>query len=182
MSKKVIKMRLETNSINSAIKELQAYKNSLPGKCEKFIRTLAEYGIQVAQENKGKYGTYITFSVSTDPDEYSCSGVFLASESGKVVSSWLTADGVKSVDVSPLLMAEFGSGWMASNPMNVSGVGQGTFPGQTHAFDEDGWYWTDTDGNRHHSKGFKPTMPVYKAAMEMRERIVQAAKEAFSDG
>ena len=79
-------------------------------------------------------------------------------------------------------MAEFGSGHLAEVLFDIAGVGQGTFPGQTHAFD-DVWHWKewrdDHTGEWHHSKGFRPTHPMYQAEMDMIKEVVNIAKEVY---
>ena len=142
MSKKVLKANIfSPSSIQELQKQLGNYKESLNDKCEQFVRELAESGISVAKQNVGSYGKYITFSVKAEQNQNGCKGVLVASNTGIIKSEWRTQDGVKTADVSPLLMAEFGSGMKAENPMNVPGVGQGTFPGGTHGNDPSGWWW-----------------------------------------
>lgn len=180
MAKKVIKISpLSVSEIRKAQKDLEQYKKDLVSKCQEFVRRLAESGIEVAEHNTGNFGHYIVFSVKTEPNRDGCKGVLLATETGKIVSQWKTSDGIKSADVSPLLMVEFGSGWRAENPMNVPGVGQGTFPDQTHAFDKEGWYWTDLNGELHHSYGIAPQTPMYKASLEMQNQIIKIAQDVF---
>ena len=76
-------------------------------------------------------------------------------------------------------MTEFGSGWGAENPMKIPGVGQGTFPGQTHAFDKEGWYWLDENDNLNYSRGITAKMPMYKASIRIQEIAIKKAKEIF---
>lgn len=181
MAKKIFKAdALSASSIRKLQAELSEYKNNLIKKCEVFVKRLAEAGIDVAKGNTGKFGHYIVFSIKTDPKQDGCNGILLATETGKIVNKWKTKDGDKSADVSPLLMIEFGSGQKAYNPLNVPGVGQGTFPDQTHAFDPSGWYWIDLNGNLQHSRGITPKSPMYKASMEMQDAIIKIAKEVFS--
>ena len=118
--------------------------------------------------------------MQTNPYKDGCKVIMLASENGKIISSWKTKDGIKTAEVSPLLMAEFGSGRGAENPMKVEGVGQGTFPNQTHAFDMEGWYWIDLEGNLNHSYGITAKMPMYKARNIIIEKVTTIAKEVFS--
>lgn len=180
MAKKTFKVDvLSPSSIRQLQADLEKYKTELTAKCETFVKRLAEVGISVAKNNAGKLGHYIVFSVRTDPKKDGCSGILLATETGKIVNKWRTKDGIKSADVSPLLMTEFGSGWKAENPLNVPGVGQGTFPDQSHAFDPDGWHWQELDGTWKHSKGISPEMPMFKASMEMQNAIFKTAKEVF---
>lgn len=99
-------------------------------------------------------------------------------DSSKIVSEWQTLDGVKSAEVSPCLMIEFGSGLKAENPASVPGVGTGTFPGQTHA-EQGTWSYMDLDGNWHTSSGVTPRMPIYYAGKELREKVLAIARDVF---
>lgn len=177
--KKRLKATLSVNSINSLIKELEVYKSDLDRKCELFIQKLAENSISVAKSNVGNFGKYITFSVKTEPNKTGCRGILLATNTGIIKSEWKTLEGAKSADVSPLLMVEFGSGIRAENPMDVSGVGTGTFPGSTHGTDPSGWWWMDLEGIWHHSYGVTPKAPMYHATMEMHQKVVTIAKGVF---
>lgn len=179
MSKKIEINPLSVRSIMNAQNELRKYRDSLEIKCEKFIRRLAETGISVAKVNTGNFGKYITFSVNTEKISDGCKAVLVATNSGIIHSEWRTKEGVKSADVSPLLMCEFGSGLKAKNPMNVPGVGTGTFPGSTHSSDPEGWWYMDLDGVWHHSNGISPKMPMYKASLEISKNVYRIAKEVF---
>lgn len=179
MSKKVFKSDMSAKGIDNLIRELQKHKDDLSNKCKKLVSMLAEEGITVGKQNVGGFGKYITFSMKTNPIKDGCKAIMLASENGKIISSWKTKDGIKTADVSPLLMAEFGSGFGAENPMKIEGVGQGSFPNQTHAFDKEGWYWIDLEGNLNHSYGIKAKLPMYNASLRMREIITKTAKEVF---
>jgi len=191
MSKRIT-FTLSQKSIQQAMKELKAYRDSLPVKCETFVSRLAEIGISAARANVNpEYGNYITFHSEIDsPSKYGCKGLLIATQTGLVRRQWRTignATGIETADVSPLLMAEFGSGARASDASgqkNASwaaevGAGRGTFPGQEHAFDEGGWYWMDLDGEWHHSSGETPTMPMWNAYDQMFQSIANIAKEVF---
>ena len=179
MGKHKITMNLSEESVRNAIKDLNQYKSDVLRKTQEYVSRLSELGIQTSKNNVGNFVRYITFSKELEPNKYGCKAIVLATQTGTIVSKWQTKDGIKSADVSPLLMAEFGSRHRAENPMNVPGVGQGTFPDQTHAFDEDGWYWRDLDGELHHSKGVTPSMPMYKAFVEMELSAIRIAREVF---
>lgn len=162
-----IDVSLTEKSIQDAIDKLERYKDRLQDKCIAFVGELASNGIAVARANTGNFGHYITFSYEIKDTTDGCTAIVLATETGQIQSTWQTADGLKTVDVSPLLMAEYGSGWKAKPHFNDTRGGQGTFPGQTHAFDSEGWYWRDESGELHHSYGITPTMPMYHAFVEM---------------
>lgn len=174
-----ITMNLSEESVRSAIKELNQYKSDVLRKTQEYVYRLSEIGIQTSKSNVGNFGRYIVFSKELEPNKYGCKGILLATQTGSIVSKWQTKDGVKTADVSPLLMAEFGSGYKAQNPMNVPNVGQGTFPGQSNAFDKDGWYWIDMNGELQHSYGVTPSMPMYKAFLEMEINAIRIAREVF---
>lgn len=139
----------------------------------------------VAQEHTGEYKEYISFSKSIDNEKFGAVAVFYA-HSGTIKRKWLTKDGEKEADISPLLMAEFGSGHMASDAAGLPnaeiakslGMGQGTFPDQTHAFEPE-WYWMDLDEQWHSSSGETPTMPMFNAAIAIENEVFAIAKEVF---
>ena len=180
MAKRVFKTDLSVKGIEQLKRDLLNYKEvTLKNLLLRYVTELAKEGVVVGQQNVGGFGKYITFSIQTDVTKDGCRALMLASETGKIISSWQTADGIKTAEVSPLLMAEFGSGWGAENPMNVPGVGQGTFPGQSHSFDKEGWYWMDLDGNWNYSKGITAKMPMYKASQHIQAIAKRKAREVF---
>lgn len=105
-----IDVSLTEKSIQDAIDKLERYKDSLQDKCIAFVEELASNGIDVARANTGNFGHYITFSYEIKDTTDGCTAIVLATETGRIQSTWQTADGLKTVDVSPLLMAEYGSG------------------------------------------------------------------------
>lgn len=176
---KTITMTLSQSSIQNAIKELRQYQSDLNRKCEIFCQKLAKIGIQTAKENTGNFGKYISFTYEVKDRTKGCKAVMVATNTGIIHSEWMTKDGVKYADVSPILMCEFGSGLKAENPKGIPGVGTGTFPGQSHAEDPNGWYWMDLGGEWHHSYGVTPKMPMYHASIDMILNIQKIAREVF---
>lgn len=174
------KIHLDTNEINNLIEELNYYSDSLSAKCQKFVEKLCDYGIEVARTNTGEYGSLIWFRKELDPTESGCKAIMIATDKMKVIREWKYHGSTKTAEVSPILMAEFGSGWLAENLDNVEGVGQGTFPDQTHAFDPRGWWWTDTNGEHHHSMGEAPTFPMHTASIAMLFEMQSIAEEVFN--
>lgn len=177
---KRISFGLSVKEIKAAQKQLRDYQKEIARKCEKFAKQLCDAGILVATQNAGSYGKYITFYSDITSQGSGIKAVLIATNTGLLKSEWRTRDGVKSVDVSPLLMAEFGSGLKADNPRaGEFGMGTGTFPGQTHAGDPEGWWYMDLNGEWHHSYGVTPTMPMCKASQEMIKNVRRIAKEVF---
>lgn len=178
-----ITVQLNEQSVQDAIDEIEKYRDSLVWKCTVLVSELQKIGIETAVENVGKYGTLVVFEkTAVEQTGTGARCAISARDAMKIISSWKTKEGVKSVEVSPMLMAEFGSGQHALDDPKVPGVGQGTFPGQKHAFDPQGWKWQDLQGRWHRSKGQVPTFPMHRASVEMQNKIVEVARRVFADG
>lgn len=178
---KTISFGLSVREVQNAIKELRQYQTDLNRKCEELCRRLTEEGMLIAQAHIGDsgFGKYINLSSELNPERAGCRAVLYMEDASKIKSEWRTKEGTKSATISPMLMLEFGSGLKAQNPAGISGVGTGTFPGQTHAENPEGWYYMDLEGNWHHSTGVTAKMPMYFAGKEMREKVVEIAREVF---
>jgi len=171
-----------TGSLQKAIEEIESYKNSIKTKAEIFIDRLLDLGIEVAKSSSGEYTGLIAYTSMKFVDEFDCIGILIAKDRAKIISEWFKGGQLVSAEVSPILMAEFGSGWFAEVLFAVEGVGQGTFPGQIHAFDENGWSWTTPNGVRHHSMGTKPTHPMHNASIALINNVMTIATEVFGNG
>lgn len=178
--KKIYVSLTTQNSVNNAIKELQKYKSDIVIKTERFVRELLEVGVQSGIANSGNYAGMIVFSKEIIAGSDGVDGLLIATDGQKIVREWKYRGGLKQAIVSPLLMAEFGSGWLSKVLDKVDGVGQGTFPGQTHAFDKDGWWWETSDGVKHHSYGEAPSYPVHSALFAMMFEVDRIAKGVFN--
>ena len=170
------------SSFDRAINELQKYKKELSDKCAEFVNRLLEIGVEAAQDNSGNYRGFIVFRKHLLTFEDGVDGVLVATDGTKIVREWYRGGKVVSAEISPLLMAEFGSGWLAKVLDDIEGVGQGTFPNQTHAFDRDGWSWTTPDGEYHHSIGEAPTYPMHSAVLTMLFEVDRIGREVFGNG
>lgn len=179
MAKKIT-MNLSQSSIQNAIKELRQYQNDLNRKCEELCFRLCAEGMPIARTYVGEsgFGRYIRLSSEITPEKAGCKAIIIMEDTTKIKSEWQTKGGVRSAEVSPMLMLEFGSGLKAENPANIPGVGTGTFPGGKHG-SEPGWYYMDLEGNWHYSTGVSPKMPMYYTGKELREKVVAIAKEVF---
>lgn len=175
-----ISFGLSVREVQAAIKEIEAYQKDLNRKCEELCRRLTEEGIQIAQAHIGSsgFGKYIHLDSEIKSEKTGCKAIFYMEDATKIKSEWQTQEGVRSAEVSPSLMLEFGSGLKAENPANIPGVGTGTFPGGKHGT-EPGWYYMDLEGHWHYSSGISPKMPMYHAGKELREKVLEIAKEVF---
>lgn len=173
-----INIKLDTRSVKMAIRNIKLYKRQFDEKCILFVQRLADEGIEVAKLNTGKYKPYITFSKEVTGSN----NVVI----GRLIGVGTSVERIRNKQVifaDPLLLAEFGSGWEARVLDNVSDVGQGTFPGQKHAEDPQGWWYVDVEtGESVHSFGEEPTFPMHNAALAMILAVNRVAREVFGNG
>lgn len=173
-----INVKLDTRSVKMAIRNIRQYQQRLDEKCSLFVSRLADKGIDTAKLNCGEYGDRITFSKTVTNSGHVAVGRLIA-----VGTPMARLRNGQEISVDPLLLAEFGSGWEARVLDDIGGVGQGTFPGQTYAFDPQGWWYTDIEtGESLHSYGEAPTFPMHAASIAMIYEINDVAKEVFGNG
>lgn len=101
-----MEIRGKLNSVNlkRMADELRQYGTDLQTKLRLFCSRLADKGIQVAMNsNYGSLASYIVFSKETVTD----GTVIIARETSSLTADWL---GHEDVEISPLLMTEFGAG------------------------------------------------------------------------
>lgn len=170
-----IKLKLNTESINQALKELKSYQKKVERAGDEIAKRLADIGYSVA------------YSVMQGH-------VF----SGETIES---LDVVKKGEGRYVLMAEsqailffeFGAGVRSGYGHPWAGelnMGPGTYPGAGHWDDPLGW-WFPTDDPRliikrdangqgwGHSYGNQPHMPFYNADRAMRDSLLAVAKEVL---
>lgn len=176
-----IKEDLSVKGIENVKKKLIQYRDvELPRKCKEFVTRLLQSGVSVsmAKISESPLGKYVTVTTDVSADKIGCKGILLAK--GEVIES----DEYNPFSV--LLAIEFGAGAHFNptpNPLSAEmGYGVGTFPGQIHAFDPNGWYfWSEEKQQWIHSYGVKATMPMYSADMEIIQNVVKVAKEVFGE-
>jgi len=187
MPKTITIKKLSISEFEKARRQIERYKRTIELRNIDFIKALADVGIDVAEQNMGKYQGYVKFSSRRQGNEIT----IYAEDITTITRVWR---GGSTDQVSPIMMAEFGSGWKAEVLVEENpGAGQGTFPGQKHANNPMGWTWKDdnpTDENGmggirtgngyvHTSYGETPTHPIHNAMMEMLEQIGTIARSVF---
>ena len=179
MAKKVFKSDLSSKGIEALKSQLLQYKDSLAIKCENLVSRLLQSGVAVSQAkiSESPLGKYVTVTTNISADKMGCKGVLLAKGAVKEQEGY--------APFSILLAIEFGAGVHFNptpNPLISSEFpyGVGTFPGQVHAFQSEGWmYWDEKVQEWRHTYGVKATMPLYNADMEIIQNVVKIAKEVF---
>ena len=181
MAKKVFKSNLSVNGIEALKSQLLQYKDELPTKCENLVSRLLQSGVSVSQTkiSESPLGKYVTVTTNISSDKIGCKGILLAKGAVK------EQEGYEPFSI--LLSIEFGAGVHYNptpNPLISSEFpyGVGTFPGQVHAFQSEGWmYWDEKAQEWRHTYGVKATMPLYNADMEIIQNVVKVAKEVFGE-
>lgn len=165
-----IKIELDSNSIDKAIKELQEYKKDITQKLNVFVSELLNQGVEVARARL----------MSTSGD--STQGVigFGVNTQGDIVSATIELSGADA------LFIEFGAGIAlntgAQHPKaGEFGFGVGTYPSKhppNKAMNPGYWYYRE-DGELIRSIGTQASMPIYYAAETMRNNAIKTASEIF---
>ena len=178
MAKKVFKSDLSVKGIEALKSQLLQYKDSLSVKCEKLVSRLLQSGVAVSQAriSESPLGKYVTVTTNISADNIGCKGILLAKGAVKEQEGY--------APFSILLAIEFGAGVHFNptpNPLSAEmGYGVGTFPGQTHAYQDTWFYWDENSQEWKPTHGVKATMPMYSADMEIIQNVVKIAKEVFA--
>lgn len=169
---------LSVKGIEALKRQLLQYKDSLPVKCEKLVSRLLQSGVEVSQSkiSESPLGKYVTVTTNISAENMGCNGILLAKGAVK------EQDGYEPFSI--LLAIEFGAGIHFNptpNPLISSEFpyGVGTFPGQTHAYQDTWFYWDENTQEWKPTHGVKATMPMYNADMEIIQNVVKFAKEVF---
>lgn len=154
---------LDLKSIDNAITQIEEYEKSLDQKARELCEQLADMGAMYAEWNFGgvMYAGDIDYSVSVERGE---------GNTYRILAGGTT-----------VLLLEFGAGihYGGGHPLEGEfGMGPGTYPGQKHAFDPKGWWFRQGD-TKVHTYGNPAGMPMYNAAKDLREEILQVAREVF---
>ena len=179
MAKKVFKSDLSVKGVEALKRQLLQYKDSLSIKCENLVSRLLQSGVAVSQTkiSESPLGKYVTVTTNISADKMGCKGILFAKGAVKEQEGY--------APFSILLAIEFGSGVhfnQTPNPLISSEFpyGVGTFPGQTHAYQDTWFYWDENTQEWKPTHGVKATMPMYNADMEIIQNVVKYAKEVFA--
>ena len=160
-------------SIDSAIKQLEDYEKRLDQKAKELCERLAQMGALYA--------------------EWNFSGVLYAGDIDCHVDVQQLNPNTYAVIAygETVLLLEFGAGvrhGYGHPKANELGMGPGTYPGQKHAMDPKGW-WFPYAGNTErgpnssagymHTYGNAPGMAMYNAGKDLKNEILQVAREVF---
>lgn len=169
----VIDVNLSVASIDAAITKLEAFRDKLKDAGEKIAKFLANEGYEVAY-------SIIANHVYTG-----------ATLDNLTVEQISPTEFVLKTESEAILFFEFGAGALSGyghpHPM---GYGPGTYPGEGHWDDPNGWWFETEDPNLcirkgkngkmyGHTYGNPPHMPFWNAYTTMKDDVLRVAKEVL---
>ena len=167
--KKVIKVRLDPQSIENAIKEIEEYKANLERRVRLLLKTLTDRGVVIAKAKVIEHG------IIHDNNLTNSIGGFVSGNTGFI-----------RVDDEHAVFFEFGTGPVgASDPHPLGG-----------SYKSNGWYtkadvkpmdelygWTplsDEDGSEYYLTFGQKSKPfMYETALKLRDEFPAIVKEVF---
>ena len=166
-----INIELSQKSIQSAIKQIENYRDKLIRKNREFVKRLGEVGIPVIDSN---------IAVAAGDSDKTHDAYIKINSFGDYAQATLIVSG------KDLLFIEFGAGVHYNGAVGSSPHPFGASKGYTIGSygkgngSKDAWYYYADTGEIVKSQGTQATMPVYKAGVEMRQQMLKIAKEVFS--
>lgn len=187
------KVSLDSRELFKLSSDLLKYADDFENKVRIFLEKLAQVGINVAVANSGVFSRYIVYSIKQENN----TTIKIVASSKPIPIEWYVSsksEEKRTEVISPILMAEFGSGQYAiQGSGEATGLGgQGTLNVYGHAFDPNGWYWWSEEASQdgvlkkskngrflYKSDGLPPAQPLHKAVMACIERVEEIAHEVF---
>ena len=161
---KIIKMGLGTSSIDDAIKQLQAHRDSLDVKKDKLLEMLGEIGVREASVRftTAMYDGINDSSVSLEPNAKG----YVIMAKGHAVAFIEFGAGVYHNSAEP---------YPNPRPDGIVGIGEyGNGYGKRQA-----WGYKNESGELVITHGNPAAMPMWYASEEMRSKIQKIAQEVF---
>ena len=163
---KIIKMSLDATSIDNAIKELKAYRDSIDRKKEKLLERLGEIGVKVAS---------VRFTTAMYDGVNDSSVTLEAASDGYVIMA--EGQAVAFIEFGAGVYHNPGEPYPDPRPSGIVGIGEyGHGRGKRQA-----WGYPDGSGGVKITRGNPAAMPLWYASEEMRSKILTVAKEVFGE-
>lgn len=161
---KVIKMGLSTSSINNAMKELKAFRDSLNKKKDNLLEELANIGVREAS---------IRFTTAMY-DGVNDSHVSLeATDNGYAIIA--SGHAVAFIEFGSGVYHNSGEPYPDPRPDGIVGIGEyGKGYGKRQT-----WVFRDEAGEKVFTHGSPAAMPMWYASEEMRSKITKIAEKVF---
>lgn len=161
---KVIKMGLSTESIDNAIAQLIAYRNTLDAKKDKLLKRLGEIGVREAS---------VRFTTAMYDGVNDSSVSLEANKDGYAIIA--EGHAVAFIEFGAGVYHNSGEPYPDPRPEGIVGIGEyGKGYGKRQA-----WGYKDDSGELVITHGNPAAMPLWYASEEMRNNILKIAKEVF---
>lgn len=168
---KVIKCKLDVDSLEKAIKELNAYRDELQDKLEQFMDALLSVGFTEASSRASSF--------MGDSEPASVVKEYTVKEKDRIVAT-ISLVGKDAIFI------EFGAGIAYNTGMqhpqaDEFGYGPGTYPSEhppNRGINPGIWVYRQ-NGEKVWSFGTEAKMPIYFASETMRNNAVQKAIDVF---
>lgn len=161
---KVIKMGLNTDSIENAVAQLRAYRNTLDAKKDKLLKRLGEIGVREAS---------VRFTTAMYDGVNDSSVSLEANKDGYVIIA--EGKAVAFIEFGAGVYHNSGEPYPNPRPEGIVGIGEyGKGYGKRQA-----WGFKDDSGELVITHGNPAAMPLWYASEEMRSNILKIAKEVF---
>ena len=170
---KVIKCKLDTDSIGKAIQEIRDYRESINDKLKDFFDALLENGrIEAITRLQSTVGDSTEGIITTE----------VLQSDGDTLKAVITLMGKDA------LFIEFGAGIAYNTGMqhpyaDEFGYGPGTYPSEhppNRAINPGYWYYREEGNDKVvRSIGTQASMPIYYASETMRNNAIQKALDVF---
>ena len=157
---------MQTIEVDLSVRGFESLKRFLMGKerwlnrkSDELAKRLAEIGVQKAEVN-------FAAAYYDGPEDHSI----------ELISEGLGCYTVRASGET-VLFVEFGSGLIGYGHPEANGMGPGTYPGNGHWDDPNGWYYAH--GQKSH--GNPPNMPMYNTVKELEQELARVVKEVFAE-
>lgn len=166
VAKRVIKMSLSSSSIQSAMKELKSYRDSIDSKMNKLLERLANIGVKEAS---------VRFTTAIYDGVNDSSVTLETIQDGYCIKAEGRA--VAFIEFGAGVYHNPGEPYPNPRPNGIVGIGEyGKGYGKRQA-----WGFRDESGELVITHGNPAAMPMWYASEEMRNAILKTFKEVFGE-
>ena len=166
VAKRVIKMSLSSSSIQSAMKELKSYRDSIDSKVGKLLERLANIGVKEAS---------VRFTTAIYDGVNDSSVTLETIQDGYCIKAEGRA--VAFIEFGAGVYHNPGEPYPNPRPAGIVGIGEyGKGYGKRQA-----WGFRDESGELVITHGNPAAMPMWYASEEMRNTILKTFKEVFGE-
>lgn len=166
MKRKVIKVRLDPDSVAQAITELQMYKEDVERRVRLLVETLTDRGAEIVRAK------VVDMDAVRTGELLESVGSYLFAFGGDPV-------GFIRINAEYGMFVEFGTGIVGKNNAKHPAHSAFDWEHDVHDHGDLGWWYPGDDGKAHWTKG-QPSRPfTYEAAEQLKAEFPKIVKEVF---